>query len=469
MASRPNTQGLVNKQGNKITSGLKIHNENSNCPPLPRKNNSTSFLRDTTNKVLGLKRKADVAPEDEKATKKRSAFGDLTNAIEKKVNDGKKVATQRGRLVRSGSTKSLLKTVKPPNKSTVQAISLKVIAPEPAAVTKTEEANEVSFCDSLPSSQDTIVSQELNKADLDDSAAYVTASEGSPLIPKPSVKPVVDALPQIPEGVDDYDKEMENDPFAVSIYASDIFSYYREREKVFPIDKYIDRQPDVSRSMRAILIDWMVEVQESFELNHETMYLGVKIVDLYLSKVIIKRDVLQLIGSTAMFIACKFDERTPPYVDDFLYICDDAYKRKELLSMEIKILQVIGYDLGIPLSYRFLRRYARCAKMSMEDLTFTRYILEMSLMDYEMIDLPDSALAAAALFLTRIIRGESAWNPTLQYYSGYQMEDLYPIVHMLHSMICQPPKEHLKTIRNKYSHKVFYEVAKIPVPENLDF
>lgn len=48
-------------------------------------------------------------------------------------------------------------------------------------------------------------------------------------------------------------------------------------------------------------------LQESFELNHETMYLAVKIVDLYLSKVIIKRDVLQLIGSTAMFIACKFD------------------------------------------------------------------------------------------------------------------------------------------------------------------
>lgn len=39
-------------------------------------------------------------------------------------------------------------------------------------------------------------------------------------------------------------------------------------------------------------------------------------------------------------------------------------------------------------------------------------------MDYEFIDLPDSALAAAALFLTRIIRGDSVWSPTLQYYSG---------------------------------------------------
>ncbi|XP_045600577.1 G2/mitotic-specific cyclin-B3 isoform X2 [Procambarus clarkii] len=479
MASRPNTRGLTvtsrpatrglatRTQGIKAVQGVKIHNENSIRPPVLGKP-SSSFLRDTTNKVLGLKRKAEGALEEQKITKKRSAFGDLTNAIEKKINDGKKVAAQKGRLVRNGSTVSLRKVAKPSIKNPVQSLSMKITVPELLTI-KVEEAKEVSFCDTLPSSQDTIYSQETNKTDLDDSAGYVTASEESPVITRSPVKQVVDDKPQLPEGVADYDKEMESDPFAMALYARDIFNYYKERENKFPIDKYIDRQPDVSRSMRSILVDWMVEVQESFELNHETLYLAVKLVDLYLAKVVIKRDVLQLIGSTAMFIACKFDERTPPYVDDFLYICDDAYKRKELLSMEIKILKVIGFDLGIPLSYRFLRRYARCAKVNMEDLTFTRYILEMGLMDYELIDSSDSALAAAALFLSRIIKGEPTWTPTLQYYSGYTMEDLYHLVHLLHNMISQPPKEHLKTIRNKYSHKVFYEVAKIPIPEKIVF
>ncbi|XP_042217786.1 G2/mitotic-specific cyclin-B3-like isoform X2 [Homarus americanus] len=464
MASRPSTRDLVTRSlANKNGTGLKIQNENSNLPPVPGKNNSSKFLRSTTNRMLGLKRKAEAAPDDEKATKKRSAFGDLTNAIEKKIIDGKKVATQKGRVVRNGSTKSLRKVVKPPTKNPVQTLSLKVTTKEPGPVIKVDQAKELSFCDSLPSSQ------ESNKTDLDDSAAYVTASEGSPVVTKPPTKVLVEDKPKLPEGVEDYDKEMENDPFAVSNYAHDIFNYYKERESKFTIGRYIERQPDVSRSMRSILVDWMVEVQESFELNHETLYLAVKIVDLYLAEVVIKRDALQLIGSTALFIACKFDERTPPYVDDFLYICDDAYKRKELICMEIKILQTVGFDLGVPLSYRFLRRYARCSKVSMEDLTFTRYILEMGLMDYELIDSSDSALAAAALLLTRIIRGDSTWPPTLQYYSGYQLEDLYHLVHMLHSMICQPPKEHLKTIRNKYSHKVFFEVAKIPIPEKLDF
>lgn len=59
--------------------------------------------------------------------------------------------------------------------------------------------------------------------------------------------------------------------------------------------------------MRAILVDWLVEVQENFELYHETLYLAVKIVDHYLEKNIIERDQLQLLGATAVFIACKIE------------------------------------------------------------------------------------------------------------------------------------------------------------------
>lgn len=49
---------------------------------------------------------------------------------------------------------------------------------------------------------------------------------------------------------------------------------------------YLPRQKDLTRQMRAILVDWMVEVQENFELNHETLYQAVKIVDIYLDKLV---------------------------------------------------------------------------------------------------------------------------------------------------------------------------------------
>lgn len=455
--------------------GVRRQNENLARPPLPGKVGGTNFLRDTTNKVLGLKRKAEGAPQDEKATKKRSAFGDITNAFDKNGKENgketkkpqviEKGIVKKSKLTRSSSTRSLSQVLKPSAaKQVPKTTSKKVMKSKPVVASIIEQSD--SFCDVLPSSQDTIFSsQDSNKTELDDTSHYITASEGSPV-----VKGKVSVAPgrSVPEGVTDFDKETENDPFAVAEYAEEIFQYYKNRENVFPIDKYIDRQPDVSKSMRSILVDWMVEVQESFELNHETLYLAVKIIDLYLTKNVITRDVLQLVGSTAIFIACKFDERIPPYVDDFLYICDDAYNRKELISMEIKILKTIGYDLGIPLSYRFLRRYARCGKVCMEDLTLARYILELSLMDYELIDTSDSLLGAAALFLAKAIKEDATWSQTLSHYSGYKIEDIRHLVYHLHNMLSQPPKDHLKTIRNKYSHKVFFEVAKITIPENLD-
>lgn len=122
---------------------------------------------------------------------------------------------------------------------------------------------------------------------------------------------------------------------------------------------YIKKQVCLTTWMRSLLVDWMVEIQESFELNHETLYLGVRLVDLYLSHTVVNRDNLQLVGAAAMFIASKFDERIPPLINDFLYICDGAYKRPELIKMEINVLKVCNFNLGIPISYRFLRRYAR--------------------------------------------------------------------------------------------------------------
>lgn len=50
--------------------------------------------------------------------------------------------------------------------------------------------------------------------------------------------------------------------------------------------------------------------QENFELFHETLYLAVKVTDHYLSTVPVHRETLQLVGSTAMLIASKFEVRS---------------------------------------------------------------------------------------------------------------------------------------------------------------
>lgn len=77
-------------------------------------------------------------------------------------------------------------------------------------------------------------------------------------------------------------------------------------------------QKFITCSMRAILVDWLVEVQENFELNHETLYLAVKLVDMYVSRVVTPKESLQLVGAVALFIAAKFDVSFAFYQFEYL-------------------------------------------------------------------------------------------------------------------------------------------------------
>lgn len=205
----------------------------------------------------------------------------------------------------------------------------------------------------------------------------VTLNEKAPAIVRPASGP-----PKVPPGVIDFDRENWDDPIQVSHYTMDIFNYLKSREVDFVIEKYMTKQKFLNPWMRTLLVDWMVEVQETFELNHETLYLAVKIVDMYLSKVQVEKEKLQLVGAASMFLACKYDERTPPLIDDFLYICDGAYNQQEMTKMEMLVFKTIGFDLGFPLSYRFLRRYARVrCTYSPHNNIFHRISMDVSLTD----------------------------------------------------------------------------------------
>lgn len=107
-------------------------------------------------------------------------------------------------------------------------------------------------------------------------------------------------------GWEDIDAD-ESDEFSANDYVSYIFKYYRERENRFIIDDYIKQQPNINKQMRLLLVDWMVEVQQQLEFNHEVLYLSVKLLDLYLNGRRIEKEKLQLLGGAAMFIACKFE------------------------------------------------------------------------------------------------------------------------------------------------------------------
>ncbi|XP_069842198.1 G2/mitotic-specific cyclin-B3 [Dendropsophus ebraccatus] len=359
------------------------------------------------------------------AAKKRSAFGDITNAnknqqLLQKKKEGQKAIVKKTKNV---AVSGLLKNNEINVKRTQRKVAILDVAVD---VVKEEKVSNEVKPKEVKAKAETCVEQPL------------------------------------PPNVEDIDKDSLDDPFSSSEYAMDIFAYMREREEKFVLSNYMESQGDISKEMRAILVDWMVEVQENFELNHETLYLAVKLVDHYLAVSVITREKLQLIGSTAVLIASKFEERCPPCLDDFLYICDDAYKREELVAMEMDILQKLNFDINIPVPYRFLRRFGKCAHASMETLTLARYICELTLQDYDFVQESASKMAASCLLLALKMKELGGWTTTLQHYSGYQAMDLLPLVKRLNFLLICQPNEKLKAVRSKYSHRVFFEVAKLP-------
>ena len=66
-------------------------------------------------------------------------------------------------------------------------------------------------------------------------------------------------------------------------------------------------QKFITPMMRTILVDWLVELQENFELYHETLYLTVKLADHYLARKAVRREYLQLVGAAAMLLSSKFE------------------------------------------------------------------------------------------------------------------------------------------------------------------
>lgn len=75
-----------------------------------------------------------------------------------------------------------------------------------------------------------------------------------------------------------------------------------------PSPNYMFSQKDINEKMRAILVDWIIEVHLKFKLLPETLFITINLIDRYLSLVSIKRNNLQLVGVTAMFIASKYEQ-----------------------------------------------------------------------------------------------------------------------------------------------------------------
>ena len=113
-------------------------------------------------------------------------------------------------------------------------------------------------------------------------------------------------------------------------YLNDTYTNLLKEERtliVKPIYGYMASQTDINIKMRAILVDWIIEMHDKFNFKPQTLFQTIWLIDTYLSLKYIKRSDFQLLGLGCMYISCKYHEIFYPVLKDFIEITDGAYKK----------------------------------------------------------------------------------------------------------------------------------------------
>ena len=340
-------------------------------------------------------------------TTRRKALGDVTNAAKGAdvVQEGKKAAGGKPALASKTQTASGVTKLSRTNSSRA-ALGVK----------DNNVKSKVNTDVKKPGSGSGLLSNGSKKRTQTSSSTAVDSKDGTPdLDERPRKKSVTEEMIQESKAqeydmVAEMDAEDLDDPSMCAEYVREIFDYYKELETTtMPNPNYMEHQDDLKWKMRGILVDWLIEVHTRFRLLPETLFLAVNIVDRFLSAKVVPLDKLQLVGITAMFIASKYEEVLSPHVGNFVHVADDGFTVDEVLSAERYTLTTLKYDLSYPNPMNFLRRISKADNYDIQTRTIGKYLMEISLVDHRFLEYRQSHIAAASMYLARMILDRGAW------------------------------------------------------------
>ena len=246
-------------------------------------------------------------------------------------------------------------------------------------------------------------------------------------------------------------------------YFSDICTeLFKNEEKYLADPNYMSRQGDINSRMRAILIDWLIDVHLKYKLVPQTMYIAVNLIDRYLEKNETNRAKLQLVGVTAMFIACKYEEIYPPELKDFVYITDGAYVKSDVLKMEYKMLKCLDFNITFPTQWSIFEIYRKKLDLNEKTFKLAWFLMELCLINYKSLKFKMSILAASAILIAAKTLGvyRNYWfNKNI----GIDEKKLEECCKEMYDFYIYNSSHNLQAIRKKFASPKFSEVSKIKI------
>lgn len=180
-----------------------------------------------------------------------------------------------------------------------------------------------------------------------------------------------------------------------------------------------------------------------------------------------------------MLIAAKMEDHNPPTVEDLVYISDSSFTASKLRRLEQRVCRQLSFYLHrvTPMHYinQFLRASHACPCASCQyDHPVMRqmvlYLLELGRVSFDLSYRKPSLIAAAAVYLARVTLGlkecrseaklgQGYWTKTLQYTTGYSLEDLTNTVLLLHKYQCASERSRNNASFIKYKRASLQKVS----------
>lgn len=248
-------------------------------------------------------------------------------------------------------------------------------------------------------------------------------------------------------------------------YINELYSNLLEEEKYLiskPKYGYMTFQTDINEKMRAILVDWIVEIHDKFHLKSQTLYHTIWLIDTYLSIKYIKRSDFQLLGLGCLYISCKFYEIYYPQLKECVEATDGAYSKEDLLNIEKDILKTINYNLLSPSQDDFYNILSKYFGFNEKQYFLGKYFMENSLIDYNMIKYSPSVIAVSCIYIVmkffKISNYKKLYSTSIIYEKCPQKiikDTARELCFLVKNLNCSE----FKAIKEKYSSEDYFKVA----------
>ena len=227
---------------------------------------------------------------------------------------------------------------------------------------------------------------------------------------------------------------------------------------------YMNTQPEINEIMRAILIDWIIDVHLRFNLRQETLFMTIWLIDTYLSFAFVHRDKLQLLGITCLLISCKSHEIYYPQNDKLIEMTDNAYSKEEMLTMENEILKKLNFFIVCPNPIDFYNILSKMFNFEKKQYYLGNYFIESALVNYQILKYSSSVIASSCTYL---VMKYYRINGYQKLYNNFIINEPFPedvikdAAKEIYVLVDNLSKSKFKSVKKKYSLTQFENVSEI--------